>query len=294
MKTLLSAFVFLLLALPSLAGIKVATLHPLLDDLARSIGGEHVQVVPLQEVNGDPHAFRPTPSAMARATSCQVVLASGKGLESYLGKLRDNLPASVRIIEAGKMVPSLTVEEGALFVCCPQHSHGAVDPHWWHSPDAVRRSARAVAKEFAAIDPANAKTYKTNAKAFGKRMNALERWAKNELAQIPKNARILATAHAAFGYFCRDFGFRALPVQGLGRERKSTPSYLAETIAAIRENSVRAVFPEKQANPKVLRALAREAGVKVAGVLDADGVSKGITYESLIRSNVATIVSALK
>ena len=294
MKLLFPTLVSLLLVCQAVAGMKVATLHPLLDDLAKNVGGDHVQVVPLMPPGGDPHSFRPTPATMARAVGCQLVLASGKGLETYLDNLADNLPASTRIIETGKKVPSLTVEEGALFVCCPNHSHGAIDPHWWHSPEAVGRAARYLAKDFAEADPANAKQYKANANAFKKRMDALSNWTKSQLAPIPKNARILATAHAAFGYFCRDFKFRALPVQGLGRERDASPAYLAETTAALRENKVRAVFPEKLANPKVLNSLARESGVKLGGTLEADASTAGITYESMMKGNVAAITAALK
>ena len=293
MKLLLSTLVSIFLACPVIAGIKVGTLHPLLDDLAKNVGGEHVQVIPLMPPGGDPHAFRPTPSTMAQAVQCQLILASGKGLETYLGKLADNLPPNTRIIETGKKVPSLTVEEGALFVCCPHHSQGSLDPHWWHSPEAVGRAARYLAKDFAEADPANAKAYKANAKAFKQRMVALSDWIKTQLAPIPKKARILATAHAAFGYFCRDFKFRALPVQGLGRERDPSPSYFAETTTALREQDVRAVFPEKLANPKILSALAREAGVKVGGTLEADASSVGITYEKMMRGNVAAITAAL-
>ena len=59
MKLLLPTFVSLVLACQAVAGIKVATLHPLLDDLAKNVGGEHVQIVPLMPPGGDPHAFRP-------------------------------------------------------------------------------------------------------------------------------------------------------------------------------------------------------------------------------------------
>ena len=76
----------------------------------------------------------------------------------------------------------------------------------------------------------------------------------------------------AFGYLCKEFGLKAIPVQGLNRERDPSPRYLAETIQILRRERARAIFPETLANPKVLAAMVRESAVEVApGSLIADG-----------------------
>lgn len=287
-----------LLLLPVLAAaeLKVATLHPLLSDLARQVGGAHVSVVPLLGPGADPHAFTPSPGDLARAADARLVLASGKGLEPYLDKIRDNLRPGQELYELGRKIPSLRIEVGPVFACCPSHSHGAIDPHWWHSIANMQRAARYLAEEFTRIDPANSSSYKANARAWDERLEQLRSWAKKEIARIPRGDRKLVTAHAAFGYLCKEFGLKSIPVQGLNRERDPSPKYLAETIRTLRAEKARAIFPETLANPKVLAAMVRESRVRVAeSALIADGVGTGesATFEGMMRHNITTIVREL-
>ena len=110
---------------------------------------------------------------------------------------------------------------------------------------------------------------------------------------MPRSKRVLVTAHAAFGYFCKEFGFKSLPVAGLSAENTSS-QYLAEAIDELRKHKVTAVFPEKNANPKALNALVSATGVSKGGALIADGSVSGYkTYQSFIQYNVKTIVAAL-
>lgn len=279
------------------APLRVVALHPIIADLAREVGGDHVAVSDLLGLGGNPHTFDPKPSDFAAVAKAQVLLLSGKGLEDgYLPALRDNMPADVTVVDVGRRIPSLRIEARSdVFVCCPAHSVGAIDPHWWHDPLNMQRAAREVASAFAETDPGHADDYAARARAYGRRMDALNEWVRGEIAtRVPRGARVLTTSHAAFGYFCRAYRFRAVPVQGLNREQEASPVYLAETIEAIRDIGVRAVFPEQGANPKVLQSMVAETGVAVGGTLLADALTEEVaTYEAFIRHNVATICAAL-
>jgi len=276
--------------------LKVASLHPLITDLAEQVGGDRVTVEGVLSVTDDPHSFTPTASDLKRIRSARLVLVSGKGMESYLPELRDNLSPGQEIIEVGRKVPSVKVTEGDLFVCCPTHSHGSIDPHWWHSPSNMKRATRVLEDAFSAVDPAGETTYKSNAVAAGKRLDALKSWAKKKLSVIPRGRRKLVTAHAAFGYFCKEFGFKAIPVQGLTREREASAKYLSQTIKIMKKEKVKAVFPEASANPKVLNEMVRATGAKLGGQLVADGSGNPsiTTYDAMVRHNVSEIAKALR
>ncbi len=286
----------LLTALPLPAALKVATLHPIVADLARQVGGQQVEVVEILKAGGDVHHFEPSAKDIATMRGATLLLASGKNLETYLGKLRDSVGAGVKVVEVGRLVPSVIVQGGSdVFVCCPAHAKSSIDPHWWHSADAMERAARVLADEFAEADPANKDAYKANAKAAGKHFSALKSWAKKELTQIPRSDRKLVTAHAAFGYFCKEYGFKSVPVLGLGRTDDASPQYLAQTMQVIREHQIKAVFPEDQANPKVLAEITRGTGARVGGTLVADGTAPHAhTFETMLRHNVGVITAALK
>ena len=115
----------------AVAGLKVATLHPLMTDLARQVGGNQVEVISLLGPNDHPHSFSPSPKILAKARGAQIYLASGKNMEPYLGRLRDTVGSNATILEVGRKVPSLKVSgRDAQYVCCPKHAFGAIDPHW--------------------------------------------------------------------------------------------------------------------------------------------------------------------
>jgi zinc/manganese transport system substrate-binding protein len=278
------------------AELKVASLHPLLGDLARQIGGKHVQVVDLLKPGMDAHHFEPSGKDIGTIKGVSLVLASGKHLESYLDKLADSLGSGVKIVEVGRTIPSIKIEAGSeLFLCCPAHAAGGIDPHWWHSADNMRRATRVIADEFATADAANAATYKANAEAASQKIAALKSWAQQQIAAIPRSDRKLVTAHLSFSYFCKEFGFRSVPLLGVSRDDDASAKYIVEAIKIIRDHKIRAVFPEDQANPKVLSEIVRETGVKIGKELVADGTAaKAHTFEDMLKHNVTAIVEALK
>jgi zinc/manganese transport system substrate-binding protein len=302
MKHLLLTLGMLAAAFPALAATKVATLHPILADLAQQVGGANVEVVEILKPGADVHHFEPAPKDLAEMRGAKLLLASGKGLESFLDKLRDSLGAGVKLVEVGEKIPSIPFVEHEHHHEGKEeadkdhddHHHGSEDPHWWHSAENMKRAARIVAEELSAVDPTNATAYTTGAKAASKRFSELKSWAQKEIAKIDRKDRLLVTAHAAFGYFCKEFGFEPLSVLSIGRSDDSSSKHIAETIEEIREHGIKAIFPEDQANPKVLAEIARSTGVKIGEPLIADGTAKvAHSFETMLAHNVRSIVAAL-
>lgn len=288
----LSALLALLLSLCAPAGeLKVASLHPLIGDLAKQVGGERVQVVDLIGKNGDPHHFEPAAADLQKAGDAKLYLASGMGLESYLDSLRGILGDKAEVVEIGKDLPSI---EGECDHEGHDHTHHEhqIDPHWWHSIDLFRRAATITADAFSKADPAGAEAYAKNAAAYRTKLDELERWTRKEIARIPRGKRHLATAHAAFGYFCKDHGFEPISVQGVNREQMPDPKKLAALVTELKKHEVGAIFPEKESNPKILEALTKDTGIQLGEPLIADG-STAESYEAMIRHNVTAIVAGL-
>ena len=288
------------LALHASAGLKVATLHPLLTDLAQQVGGASVTVTGIAKPGTDMHHFSPTTRDMQLLSSADVVLASGKGLENYLGKLQDNLQAGQQLIEVGESIPSLAMSEAMALMEAeehghPGHVHGGVDPHWWNSVENMQRATRSIAAAFAKADPAQADAYQANADHYLKELTALKKWARQEISRIPSAQRKLATSHLAMSYFAKEFGFKLIPVQGLNPEVPATSQDVAAAIDTIRAARVPAIFPEQGVNPKLLIKISAETGVTMGGELIADGNGTGplATFIPAFKSNVNEIVKAL-
>jgi zinc/manganese transport system substrate-binding protein len=268
----------------SAAELKIAVLHPLLGDLARQIGGERVQVVDLIGPNGDPHHFEPKATNLREAEGAKLYLAAGMDLEGYLPKLKTILADKATLVEVGATLPVLADTDS-------DHGH-ATDPHWWHSIDRFRRAVGIVTAAMAAADPDNAAEFRKNAETYREQLNELERWARREIAKIPRDRRQLATTHSAFNYFSKDWGFTPHSVQGLSHEQTPDPTKLAALIAELKSAHVTVIFPEKESNPKILATLTQDTGIRLGDPLIADGTG-GISYTEMVRHNVTAIVKAL-
>lgn len=276
------------------APLQVSALHPLMADLARQVGGERVEVYDLVGEGGNPHRFEPRPADLKRMQESALVLAGGKHMEPYLERLKSTL-SGVPVIEVGGTIPSLMVGKDAVDMCCPEHGTGTLDPHWWQGIDNTRRAARVVALAFAEKDPDGKDIYLSNAAAYGKRLEALKKWAKAELGKVPVSQRKLVTAHNAFGYFAKEFGYEVIAVAGLNKEQNTTPQEQAKTIESVRQAGVPAIFPEKNTGGKNLEAIAMATGTKLATPLISDGNGAALEagFEGMIRHNVNSITQAL-
>lgn len=274
--------------------LTVASLNPIVSDLARQVGGEDVKVIDLMPVGANPHNFYPSPAHLKAASSADLVLVAGKGLEGYLDSFRESLGGHVPVYEVGRSIPSLRIDADEVFICCPAHARGAIDPHWWNSVKSTRRAALGLARKLGEMNPERADAFNERYRDYAGRLDALYRWARKKIAGIPRRDRELTTSHAAFGYLCREFGLRSINVQGLSTEDSPQPAYLKEVIHTLRAHDVRAVFPEDNANPKVLASMISESGARIAGSLYAGTPPKdNPTYEAMMRHNIETIVNGL-
>ena len=112
-------------ALSGAAPMRVSALQPLLADLARQVGGERVRVYDVVGEGGNLHRFEPRPADLETLQASALVLAAGKNLESYLGRIKDSLK-DVTVLEVGRTIPSLSVGTAGGGGCCPEHAEGAV------------------------------------------------------------------------------------------------------------------------------------------------------------------------
>lgn len=289
----LLAFSFPCLLAAEAEPLRVSALHPLMADLARQVGGEHVEVFDVVSEGSNPHRFEPKPEDLTQLQSSKLVLAAGMGMEPYLSRIQDTLKDTT-VVEIGKTIPALS-SCGSHSDCGHDHGNTSHDPHWWHSIDHMSRASRVMEAALSKADPGNASAYKQQALAYRETLTELKRWAKLELAKVPRHQRKLVTAHHAFGYFADEFGFEVIAIAGLNQEQDTTPKELAKTIADVREANVAAIFPEAYSSTKPIEAVSEETGIKIGTALIADGNGEGDAagFEGMIRHNVKAITQAL-
>ena len=288
MKTMVTIlFVAVAWATFARAELKVASLSTITTEIAQSVGGAAVRVTPLIKAGMDPHHFQPSPWDVREIEGADLVLLTGKGMEGYLTKLEDAIGNKAKFIDVGAEIPSLTLEEAGRIV---------EDPHWWHSIGNMRKATMAVKRHFVEADPANKALYVKNTAAYLANLTDLEKWARQEIAQLPRDKRKLITSHDALRYFAREYGFKIYAIEGVNTDDQPSSKKVTDLISAIRAQEVKAVFFESIENPKVITEITKETGAKIGGELFVDGLGEknASTYADMIRHNITTIVENLK
>ena len=270
--------------------LRVVTLGTVLAEIAREVGGTDVRVVNLVEPVVDPHTYNPSPADMRALIDADIVLASGMGLEGYLGRLVAGVGPRGRVVAVGDALPVVISAPGA-------GRGGETDPHWWHSIDDMSAAADLVRSEFSRARPGSADAFARSALAYRRRLAALKAWVSAEVGRLPPPRRQLVTSHDAFGYFAHDYGFAIHAINGLSTESEADGRRLASLIDLIRREKIPAVFAESSANPRLVANLLEETGARMGGTLYADGLgppgSGAESYEEMYRHNVLAIVGAL-
>lgn len=287
MKNLLvSILCVLFFALPAGAGegIRVSSFSTILTEIAEAVGGARVVVTGHVQAGMDPHDFEPKPSDLRTVAAAQLVLLSAKHLEGYVGKLKEATGAKGVLVEVGDQFPSM------------QLAGEGEDPHWWHSVRNLARATKVVRDELVKISPADGAVFSANADAYLGKLDALEKWVRVKVAELPRDRRKLVTNHDAFQYFAKEYGFTVYPIAGVTKNDQPGSKRVADLIATIKAEGVKAVFSEDLVNPKVISEITRETGAKLGGELFADGLGKGAagTVRGMFEHNVTTIVEALK
>lgn len=272
------------------AELVVVSVHPLLTDALRQIGGDAVKVVDLIGTHGDPHHFEPSPDQLAQVQEARLYFVSGKGLESYLPSLRSMLAERAEVVEVGKSLPSLQgrCEHDA----AEEHHHHEIDPHWWHDVMLFARASRVIEEKLAQAAPQQADGFAQRGLRYRQELESLDRWVRKELLKVPREHRVLASTHAAFEYFCKAYQFESLPVQGVNREQVPSAVAMSGLIAQLKTRKIRALFPEKESNPKVLETIRDATGLRMGEPLIADGVGVS-SYADMVRHNVHAIAAGL-
>jgi manganese/iron transport system substrate-binding protein len=158
------------------------------------------------------------------------------------------------------------------------------------------------------LDPASTYHYQARAKLYLQQLRGLDAWIREQVNRIDPQRRVLVTSHDAFNYFCREYQFNPrqnyLSLAPVGWSTGSevgagmTPQRRKNVVDSILGFGARAVFVETSVNPKLIREIAADAGVRIGGSLYSDSMgeagSAGETYIGMMRENVLTIVDALQ
>ncbi|NND41232.1 MAG: zinc ABC transporter solute-binding protein [Silicimonas sp.] len=282
-------------ALAADAALKLVATTGMIADTARAVGGDLVEVRALMGPGVDPHAYRQTRTDILAMRRADLILWNGLYLEAQMEDVLGDLAAQVPVRAVAEAVePERRIAH--------DDYQDRYDPHVWMDPVLWRDVTKAVRDALIEIAPDHADTFETRAAAFLEELEALAAYTTGVLATVPEDKRVLVTAHDAFNYFGRAYGFEVIGIQGISTESEAGLNRITELVNMLVERGISAVFVESSVSDRSIRALIEGAAaqgheVRVGGELFSDAMGAPGTYEGtyvgMIDHNATVIAVAL-
>ena len=174
---------------------------------------------------------------------------------------------------------------------------GSVDPHAWNDIGNGILYVEAIAEGLSQVDPANATAYQARAEAYIKKLTALDAEAKDLLAPIAPEKRIVVTAHDAFGYLANAYDMTFLAPVGIDTEAEPSAQEMAALITYLNEVKAKALFVENITNDSLIKQISAETGIEIGGRIYSDALSvKGspaTSYLAMFNHNISLLADRL-
>ena len=303
---------------------RVVATFSILGDMAKRIGGKHLEITTLVGPGGDAHVYKPTPAAARAVSNAGVLVVNGLEFEGWLDRLIDASDFNGTRSVATKGVEPIAFEDNQDTHTEGEHHddrggkhhddhgeehhddhgeehahhHGVFDPHAWLDLHNAIIYVDNITVALAQVDPDNAATFYKNRAAYVAEIQALDAEIHKLVDGLPNDRRTVVTSHDAFQYFGRTYGLTFVAPQGLSTDSEASAKGVARLIERIRAEGISAVFVENIADPRLLQQIANETDATIGGTLYPGALSgpdgPAPTYLDMMRHNAKTLVHALR
>ncbi|MEC3906425.1 zinc ABC transporter substrate-binding protein [Tamlana sp. 2201CG12-4] len=275
--------------------LNVVTTTSMITDLVKNIGGNHINLKGLMGSGVDPHLYKASEGDVSKLADADIIFYNGLHLE---GKL-------VEVFEKMKNKKTIAISDALdrNTLIGSEYFASNYDPHIWFNTDYWIQATQFIVKKLAEAIPEQKASFETNGANYIKQLETLKTQIESTIKTLPKEKRILVTAHDAFNYFGKSFGFEVVGLQGLSTATEAGVQDVQKLSAFIIEHNVKAIFVESSVPKRTIEALqaavnSKGHDVKIGGSLYSDalgdtGTIEG-TYIGMFKYNVNTIVNALK
>jgi zinc transport system substrate-binding protein len=241
----------------------VAAFYPLAW-AAAEVAGADVEVVDLTPPGAEPHDVELSPRDVEAIDDAELVVYAGGGFQ----------PA-VEDAVARRSGPSLDVVAGDR------------DYHVWLDPVRLAAIAREIGEALARPGAG---------RRLASRLSELHAEYQAGLERCER--RTLVSAHAAFGHLAARYGLSQLALAGSSPEAEPGPRELERLVDEVRASGATTIFAEPLVSDRLVRTIAREAGVGLAVLDPLEGISEerleaGEDYLTVMRANLDALRTAL-
>ena len=275
--------------------IRIVTTIGMITDIVKIVGGERVEVTGLMGPGIDPHLYKASAGDVQRLTSAQLIFYNGLHLESKMGDILAKMAGDTKTVAVTE-----AVDQSLLLT--PPEFEGQYDPHLWFDVMLWMEAVERVRDTLSEFDLDNTLMYYTNAERYLAKLAELHEYVTAQAERVPSEQRVLVTAHDAFNYFGKAYGFEVRGLQGISTATEAGIADVQGLATFIAERRIPAIFVESSVSTRSLEAVkaavkSKGFDVEIGGELFSDamgneGTPAG-TYIGMVRHNIDTIVTAL-
>jgi manganese/zinc/iron transport system substrate-binding protein len=276
--------------------LKVVVTTSMLTDLVKNIGGDLIDLQGLMGAGVDPHLYKASEGDVSKLFNADVIFYNGLHLEGKLVAVFEKMETQKTTVALGEFL----AKEGLIG---SDYFASNYDPHVWFNIQYFKEFSDKVTSVLSEKDPKNAASFTANNLAFQQKLDLLHTAVVNTIATLAPEKRILVTAHDAFNYFGKAYGFKVVGLQGLSTATEAGVQDVQKLSEYIIANKVKAIFIESSVPRRTIEALqeavlSKGHQVSIGGSLysdalgDADSVEG--TYVGMFLYNIKTIVNALQ
>jgi len=276
--------------------LNVVSTTGMINDIVKNVGGSHVEAVGLMGAGVDPHLYKASEGDVSLLSSADIIFYNGLHLEAKMTDILEKMGEQ-------RSVVAVTNHLDRAILRTPPEFNGQYDPHVWFDVTLWMKAVEQVRDTLVEKDPANADEYQQNTAVYLKKLEELHAYVQKQANTISPEQRVLVTAHDAFGYFGRQYGFDVKGLQGISTASEAGAKDVSQLADFIAERKLNAIFVESSVPQKNVEALqeashSRGWDVAIGGQLYSDAMGDAGTFEGtyigMVTANINTIANALK
>jgi zinc/manganese transport system substrate-binding protein len=293
------ALTALLLAGPARATdqIPVVATFSVIGDMLANVGGDHIDIKTIVGPGGDCELYQPTAADVATVASARAIFINdlNEEFEPWLEPLLKQALFKGTKVVVTRGVRTLTAEEE--HPVSSRQLPAAIDQHAWLDPRNGVIYVRNIAAALTRLDPAGATDYRAHAAAYTKQIQAIDEWARKEIASVPAGKRRVLTSHDSLEYIANAYGITLTTVNGWTNKSEPSAAELAKLAQQIRAEHVKTLFLDSITDPRAMQRIAGETGAVIGGTLYGDSLSpaggEADSYIEMLRHDVATLKAGM-
>ena len=265
-------------------------------DLVTNIAGETAQITTLMGPGVDPHYYKASKGDVEKLAGADLIFYNGLFLEGKMQEIFERMGGAKKVVPVTRDIPLERLRQ-------PPEYEGNYDPHVWFDVSLWKEAVGPVVATLSEVKPELYADFKIRGEAYRAKLDTLHHWVKLEVQFIPKQVRVLVTAHDAFGYYGMAYDIEVVGLQGISTVAEYGVTDVIRMVDLIVDSNVKAIFVESSVPERSIHAVlegckARGADVSIGGTLYSDAMgdagSGADTYVGMVESNTRTLVGALK